>query len=166
MKRLISKNALLSCVCTVTAVISVAACSGDDPPAGGYAQVVYKNGKILTVDHQGQVVQSVAIKDKKIISVGTDKSVNQYIGKDTKVIDLGGKTMIPGIYDAHSHFSMTGMNLKFEADLNSPPIGKIQSIEEIIVRRIQTRSATPVDSVNEGGVLRAVDQQFSVHSQR
>lgn len=32
--------------------------------------------------------------------------------------------------------------------------------------RIQTRSATPVDSVNEGGVLRAVDQQFSVHSQR
>ena len=35
-----------------------------------------------------------------------------------------------------------------------------------ITRRIQTRSATPVDSVNEGGVLRAVDQQFSVHSQR
>jgi hypothetical protein len=35
-----------------------------------------------------------------------------------------------------------------------------------INRRIQTRSATPVDSVNEGGVLRAVDQQFSVHSQR
>ncbi len=34
------------------------------------------------------------------------------------------------------------------------------------VGRIQTRSATPVDSVNEGGVLRAVDQQFSVHSQR
>lgn len=133
MKRLISKNALLSCVCAVTAVISVAACSGDDPPAGGYAQAVYKNGNILTVDHQGQVVQSVAIKDKKIISVGTDQSVNQYIGKDTKVIDLAGKTMVPGIYDAHSHFSMTGMNLKFEADLNSPPIGKIQSIEEIIV---------------------------------
>ena len=36
----------------------------------------------------------------------------------------------------------------------------------LILGRIQTRSATPVDSVNEGGVLRAVDQQFSVHSQR
>ena len=41
-----------------------------------------------------------------------------------------------------------------------PPGGEIQQW------RIQTRSATPVDSVNEGGVLRAVDQQFSVHSQR
>ena len=42
-------------------------------------------------------------------------------------------------------------------------LGRIDRIEN---RRIQTRSATPVDSVNEGGVLRAVDQQFSVHSQR
>lgn len=132
MRNVISRKTLIYGACAVTAVITMVACSGDDPPAGGYAQVVYKNGNILTVDNQAQVAQAVAVKDKKIFLAGSDKAVNQYVGKDTKVIDLAGKTMIPGFYDAHSHFSMTGMNLKFEADLNSPPIGSIHSIDEII----------------------------------
>ena len=60
-----------------------------------------------------------------------------------------------------------GQNLEFPAKfvVLTPDGGEAQA-RITRKRRIQTRSATPVDSVNEGGVLRAVDQQFSVHSQR
>ncbi|CAM4111760.1 N-substituted formamide deformylase [Comamonas aquatilis] len=132
MKKIISKNILIYGAFAVTAITGLVACNGDDAPSDGYAQLVYKNGNILTVNKDGQVAQAVAVRDRMVVAAGSDRAVSRYIGKDTQVIDLAGKTMIPGIYDAHSHFSMTGMNLKFEADLNSPPIGAIKSIEEII----------------------------------
>lgn len=132
MKSMISKNMLTYGAFAVAAITALAACSGDDVPSSGYAQVVYKNGNVLTANKDVQVVQSVAVKDRKVVAAGSDKELSKYIGKDTQVIDLSGKTMIPGFYDAHSHFLMTGINLKFEADLNSPPIGAINSIDEII----------------------------------
>ena len=132
MKSVISKNMLIYGAFAVAAITALAACSGDDVPSSGYAQVVYKNGNVLTANKDAQVVQAVAVKDRKVVAAGSDKELSKYIGKDTQVIDLSGKTMIPGFYDAHSHFLMTGINLKFEADLNSPPIGAINSIDEII----------------------------------
>ena len=63
--------------------------------------------------------------------------------------------------------AMALMQFRSMQDSSEVITGKaLPSVEVINTRRIQTRSATPVDSVNEGGVLRAVDQQFSVHSQR
>ena len=62
------------------------------------------------------------------------------------------------VHDHHHHLE------EIEA-LNFNP-SQVVEPGAVIKGRIQTRSATPVDSVNEGGVLRAVDQQFSVHSQR
>ncbi|MEG0939442.1 MAG: amidohydrolase [Comamonas sp.] len=132
MKKVLSKNMLIYGAFAVTAITALAACNGDDVPPSGYAQVVYKNGNVLTANKDAQVVQAVAVKDRKVVAAGSDTELSKYIGKDTQVIDLSGKTMIPGFYDAHSHFLMTGINLKFEADLNSPPIGAINSIDEII----------------------------------
>lgn len=114
------------------AVSAVMVSYGGDKPSQSYAETVYKNGNILTVDKNGSIVDAIAVRAGKILSVDSERKINELIGSDTKIIDLGGKTMIPGFYDAHSHFSITGTNLKFEADLNSPPIGEIKSIADII----------------------------------
>lgn len=58
--------------------------------------------------------------------------MDAYTDASTKVVDLGGKTMIPGIYDAHSHFTAMGTWALFDANLNSPPLGPVQNMEQLI----------------------------------
>jgi predicted amidohydrolase YtcJ len=62
------------------------------------------NGKILTVDDNFNVVGALAIKDERIVSVGDSVSIRELADNSTVVIDLQGKTVIPGLIDNHMHF--------------------------------------------------------------
>lgn len=115
----------------VASVATVAGCGGGNE-VKPKAQLVYKNGKVVTLNQNDAIAEAVAVSDGKILQVGSSLDINAYVGPDTKVVDLGGKTMIPGIYDAHSHFTFTGSNELFEANLNSPPIGPVQDINQMI----------------------------------
>ncbi len=68
------------------------------------ADLILTNGKIVTVDDRFTIVQAVAIKGERIIAVGTNADIRKRAGKDTKVIDLKGRTVIPGLIDNHAHF--------------------------------------------------------------
>ncbi len=72
--------------------------------AAGNADTVLVNGKIVTVDDRFTIAQAVAIKDGRIIGVGKSADIRKRAGKDTKVIDLKGRTVIPGLIDNHAHF--------------------------------------------------------------
>ena len=83
-----------------------AACFGWDQgfaASGEKADLVLMNGKILTVNARDQIVQAVAVKGDKILRVGTNKQIRSLIGPQTEEIDLGGKTVTPGIVDSHIH---------------------------------------------------------------
>ena len=67
------------------------------------ATAVYKNGKIYTVDSAHPWAEAVAVKDGRLIAVTTDKEIGRYIGESTKVIDLKGRFVMPGINDLHHH---------------------------------------------------------------
>jgi predicted amidohydrolase YtcJ len=67
------------------------------------ADTIYTNGKIYTVNEAQPWVEAIAIKDGKIISVGTKDEIDANIGKNTEVIDLGGKFVMPGLHDPHVH---------------------------------------------------------------
>jgi predicted amidohydrolase YtcJ len=67
------------------------------------AGLVLKNGFIYTVDGQRTVAEAVAVKDGKFVYVGSNGEVNPYIGKETHVIDLGGRMVLPGFFDSHCH---------------------------------------------------------------
>ncbi|MEO5697693.1 MAG: amidohydrolase [Burkholderiaceae bacterium] len=110
------------------------------------AQVVYKNGTVVTVDGLNTMAQALAVRDGRIIAVGSADQVNAYVGSNTKVIDLAGKTVIPGIYDAHSHFTYTGINAKFEANLNSPPISTVMSIDDVVALLQQQQASLGADA--------------------
>ncbi len=78
-------------------------------------------------------VESIAIKDGKILNTGPFAELKQLIGNETKVFDLEGKTLIPGFIDAHSHFTIA-MKMMAQANLSSPPIDSIRSIPDLINR--------------------------------
>src|SRR5262249_34670198 len=65
--------------------------------------IVLVNGKIVTVDARSSVQQALAIADGKITALGRDADIRKLAGRETRVIDLGGRTVIPGLIDSHLH---------------------------------------------------------------
>ncbi|MDR1447801.1 MAG: amidohydrolase [Candidatus Ancillula sp.] len=72
------------------------------------ADTVYLHGNIYTVDDNFTTVSSMVVKDNKILYVGTDDGARKFAGNKTKIVDLNGKTVIPGLFDNHLHFSTYG----------------------------------------------------------
>jgi len=65
--------------------------------------VVFKNGTIYTSNEKQDIVEAVAVKEGKIIFVGSNKDVEEFINEDTKVVDLQGRFILPGFVDNHNH---------------------------------------------------------------
>lgn len=74
------------------------------------ANLVFINGEVITADKQNSIVESVAIKDNRIIGVGSNLEMKELIGEETEVIDLAGKSLLPGFIDAHIHLVLYGVN--------------------------------------------------------
>ena len=73
------------------------------PQAHAEADMILINGKIVTVDVQDAVRQAIAIGDGKILAVGSNHEVRARSGLQSRIIDLGGRTVIPGLIDSHIH---------------------------------------------------------------
>jgi len=67
------------------------------------ADLIFVNGKIVTVDQDFSVARAVAVSGDTIIAVGSDRMIRKYAGNETRIIDLEGKTVIPGIIESHLH---------------------------------------------------------------
>lgn len=91
----------------------------------------YINGKILTMDSRNSIAEAIAVRDGRIIAVGTNEEIEKSVNGAAIIHDLNGKTMMPGIIDAHGHFPGTGL-YAFGVDLNSPPIGGVTNISQLI----------------------------------
>ena len=74
------------------------------------ADYVFYNGEVITVDANNSIVDSVAIKGNRILAVGEFESLQQFIGEETKQIDLDGRSLLPGFNDAHLHLVYYGVN--------------------------------------------------------
>jgi predicted amidohydrolase YtcJ len=72
------------------------------------ADLVLRNGKIVTVDDAVPDGEAIAVLGDTILAIGTDREISQYIGSGTEVIDLEGQLAIPGIIEGHGHFSGVG----------------------------------------------------------
>jgi predicted amidohydrolase YtcJ len=72
------------------------------------ADIVFRNGNIYTVDERRPRAQSVAVKGNRIVFVGADEEARKYVGKGTRVVDLRGHTVVPGMTDSHYHLVGVG----------------------------------------------------------
>lgn len=80
----------------------------DAPLAEGVAELVLRNGKIVTLDEADAVASALASRDGRIAALGADADVEGWIGEGTRVIDLGGRLAIPGFIEGHAHFMGLG----------------------------------------------------------
>ncbi|MDR6917227.1 putative amidohydrolase YtcJ [Pseudomonas sp. 3296] len=73
--------------------------------------LVLINGKIFTADRAQPKAQALAVQDGKVLQVGSDAQIKALITPQTKVVDLGGKTLMPGLIDTHSHAIFGGLEM-------------------------------------------------------
>ena len=100
------------------------------PPAAQVppADLLFKNGNIYTVNDARPKAEAVAIQADRIVFVGSNGEAQKYVARNTRVIDLGGRTMVPGMTDAHHHLSGVGFR---EMTLN---LEGINNLEDFLVK--------------------------------
>ena len=102
---------------TLIAVAVALLSAGASAGAPGPADLVFRNGAVYTVDGARSWAQAVAVSGGKIAFVGTDAAAKPWIGTATKVVDLGGKMLLPAFHDSHVHPISGGVE-SLECDLN------------------------------------------------
>jgi predicted amidohydrolase YtcJ len=80
------------------------------------ATTVLLNGKILTVDPKSSTVQAVAIRDGRVVSAGTSADLRKMAGAQARLIDLQGRTVIPGLIDSHMHAIRAALSFSTEVN--------------------------------------------------
>ena len=94
------------------------------------------NGKVVTVNRHFGIAEAVAVKNGRIAAVGGNELVKSLSGSGTKVIDLAGATMLPGINDAHLHAPFFGATRPpLALDLTYPAVQTIGDIVEVVRRK-------------------------------
>src|SRR4051812_7840132 len=91
------------------------------PAAAQAPDTVLVNGKILTVDGRSSVQEAVAIRDGKIAAVGRSADVRKLAGPATRIVDLGGRTVIPGMIDSHLHAVRAALSFTSEVNWIGAP---------------------------------------------
>ena len=91
--------------------------------------IIFGNGRIITMDDGDAIAEAIAIRGNKIIAVGASADVERLAGPDTQVIDLDGRTVTPGFIDVHNHFAWGALDESFALNLAYP---NVTSIGEIV----------------------------------
>jgi len=93
--------------------------------ASGPADLILTNGKIITVDSAFTVAQAIAIAGDRVLAVGPDAAIAPLRSPATRIVDLKGKVVIPGITDGHAHMDREALRSVF------PALGRVRSIRDI-----------------------------------
>ncbi|KPL12175.1 MAG: hypothetical protein AMS26_18545 [Bacteroides sp. SM23_62] len=115
----------------IALVFSITACSMEDSP-----DMIIINGKVLTVDAQFSIAEAVAIKEDKILAVGSNSDIRKMADSLTEIIDAAGKTVIPGLIDAHLHPEMASIS---EIDEEIPDVHSISELLDWIKGQARTK---------------------------
>ena len=122
-------------------LLFIASCeSGVSPQAGlphaTAADVILTNGKIITVDPDDSIVAALAIRDGRIIALGSDAEIVALASEHTLQIDLQGYTATPGLIDSHNHFADGLVTEMVNADVSYPAVKSIADVVQVVGRRV------------------------------
>jgi predicted amidohydrolase YtcJ len=90
------------------------------------ATLVLRHGKIITVDPHGTIAEAVAVDGNTILHVGSSAEMQPFIGPETRLIELHGACVIPGLIDAHAHMDREGLRDLF------PSLAGAQSVRDVV----------------------------------
>ncbi|MGI9629208.1 MAG: amidohydrolase [Longimicrobiales bacterium] len=109
-----------------------ASCTGSEPNG----DLVLTNGNVITLDAQDRTATAVAIRGERIVFVGDDGGAESFIGPDTRHIDLEGRTVTPGLLDAHAHFNGGAVSRMFVLDLSYPTVQSVADIVDAVEAQV------------------------------
>jgi len=104
-KSITKRRVLLKSLAAASALVGLMSCANK---AETGADTVYLNGKVITADKAFSIAQAMAVKDGRFVGVGSSAEMQKYVAANTRVVDLQGKTVIPGLMDSHSHMNGAG----------------------------------------------------------
>ena len=116
-----------------------------DEPKSKVADLAFTNGSIYTVDGERSWAEALAIDDGRISYVGTDAGAKDYIGPNTKVVDLKGRMVLPGMQDVHIHPISGGM------EANACDLNALNTAEQYVAKIKECADAHPDDPWIKGG---------------
>jgi predicted amidohydrolase YtcJ len=95
------------------------------------ADAIYSGGDIVTINDARLTAEAIAIKDGKILFVGSKAEAEKLKGASTRSVDLAGKTLMPSFIDAHSHY-INSLLVANQAKVYAPPSGPGKDVESVI----------------------------------
>ena len=95
-------------IITISLLLLCLSCKKDVQPDKSTADLIVHNAKVAVMDQGGSIMQAIAIKDGKVMATGNNKDILTLKDDSTKIIDAGGKTIIPGLNDSHLHLTRGG----------------------------------------------------------
>ena len=110
---------------------------------GLFPEVMFVNGTILTMDDKGSQAEAAATLGDKIVAIGTTAAIQRLAGPTTRMVDLAGKTMVPGLNEPHNHFAMYGVYALRLVNLQSPPIGPVSRMKDLVETLRERAGKTP-----------------------
>jgi len=130
--------------CWTAALILIALASPSSLSAAEPADLILRDGKIVTMDPAKPLAQAVAIAGDRIVAVGTADEIAPHIGPQTKVLDVAGQFVMPGFIEGHGHFFSLGEQ-KLKLDVSDAT-----SWEEVVGRVAAAAERTPRGKWIEG----------------
>jgi len=129
------KSTLLILACSALFSLPIAA---DEVATSSKADRILLNGKIITVDKRDSIQQAIAIKGQHILAVGSNAEIEKLAGPGTETIDLAGRTVTPGLLDAHAHFANGGLSRLLSIDLSFPMVKSVADVVSLVAERNAT----------------------------
>jgi predicted amidohydrolase YtcJ len=97
------------------------------------ADSIYLNGKVVTIDPDDSIAEALAVKGDRIIAVGSNSEIRELASAGTETVDLGGRTVLPGINDSHTHAAMYGGSRPpLTLNVGFPAVRSIADIREMV----------------------------------
>jgi hypothetical protein len=146
---------MLRHVLAISLLLAACAVPGPAPVA---ADTIWIRGDLVTIDAQNPRATALAARDGRIVEVGSDADVLRHRGPSTVVVDLDGKTMLPGFLDGHSHF-INSLSVATQANVYPPPFGKGDSIAGIVATLKQLQQD---QAIGKGELIMAYGYDGSV----
>jgi predicted amidohydrolase YtcJ len=133
-----------------TSVAFVVGCSSVQPEQA--ADTIYTGGSIITVNDAQPTAEAVAVKNGKILMVGSAADVEKaHKGAATQIVDLTGKTLVPGFLDPHSHY-INSLSVANQVNIMAPPAGPGKDIASIVaaLKQFRDEHKIPAGSLIQG----------------